>query len=68
MVIAAGRDERGAGPVAHDQVEPEHITVEAQRPVEIRHLASATVELRDGRVVGPSATGTGAPERERGAT
>jgi molybdate transport system ATP-binding protein len=37
-------------------------------PVEIRHLASATVELRDGRVVGPSATGTGAPERERSAT
>ena len=38
MVIAAGTEERRLVAVAQDEVEPEHVAVEAERPVDVRDL------------------------------
>ncbi len=49
MVVAAGRDERRAGPVPHHQFEAEHAAVEPDRALEVRHFQMHVADV-DARV------------------
>ena len=49
VMIAAGRDERGAVAQPHDQIEPEHALIERERAIDVRDLQMHVADAGAGR-------------------